>query len=869
MESNGPSKRKGSPKPDSLSKRAALNVAGKEEAQNSEAHEGKPRAHEQNDGPAEPERSKKPEESNSVSELRAAFGGFHPLAPLNLESLSRKASAAEEDSKEKPGAASSDQAHDEEATVQRSSSSASAIQNNFLTQVTMNIAGDNTFARLLSTFGAAPPGTANLGNLDPFIGVITPTASSAAPLPGLADPFAMSPIDAFRRHPSAEAAETFRRLASQDALDAFRRPASQDTMDAFRRPSNDAMDAFRRRPSLDALDAFRRNPSHDIDSFMRPPSQDILEPFRRRPSQDAALPSYFTGGAAGAAGIGDKYMGLMTTAGVAGMPSSLFTRTLSLQQTTPQEWQQQQLAAGQWPLVRAGTGGNEVAGVASQWPLARVPTGGTDGPITANWPLARVPTGGTDGPITANWPLTRTATGGIDGVTSQWPLARAPTGGTDALSQWPIARTATGGIDAAISAQWPLARAPTGGTDGLAAWPIARAATGGIDAALNGQWPLARVGTGGMDNGLGPATRRPEDLASLASMQQQNQFQLQLQFQLQQQLLQQQLQQQQQQQQQQQHQQHQQQQQQNSAAEQNNGSSAVSAGKTQTQATSGTTSASASSGTSGATTLPTPSMLHSSHNASSSAQSTRSAAEAWFQPQQSMGLMLPSPWGAAVLPSPGAQSSNAQVDAANQLTGANPYYMPGLPWLQHGVMQTALQQQQQLQQLQLERTHSALTQAQAHAQFSNVMSQPEPHNIKVEQKLAAANDHHSENGRSEASRSKNTAGEQKSETPTKRGARNRTVRWTREEHAQFLRGLELYGVGKWCSVARFCVLTRTPIQVCAYYTHTHIRVCADAYSYTGMCMHIMHIYIYVYVLTHTPIQVCACILYTYTYTCMC
>mmetsp|Transcript_11758 Transcript_11758/g.28781 ORF Transcript_11758/g.28781 Transcript_11758/m.28781 type:complete len:99 (-) Transcript_11758:130-426(-) len=47
--------------------------------------------------------------------------------------------------------------------------------------------------------------------------------------------------------------------------------------------------------------------------------------------------------------------------------------------------------------------------------------------------------------------------------------------------------------------------------------------------------------------------------------------------------------------------------------------------------------------------------------------------------------------------------------------------------------------------------------------------------------------------------------------------RNRTVRWTREEHAQFLRGLELYGVGKWCTVARTCVHTRTPIQIASHF----------------------------------------------------
>jgi hypothetical protein len=547
MEPNGPSKRKGSPRPETPSKRAAVGASSKADTETSEAPASKQRAGERPEDGTEKDRSAPTEESSSVSELRAAFGGFHPLAlPLSLETLSqfaaeRKASSAVEEDKDKPASSANDQAQDEEGQVQRSSSSASAIHNNFLTQVVNIAAGDNTFARLLSTFGTGPPGPTSLAGLDPFLGVITPTASSAAPLPGgLADPFAMSPIDAFRRRPSQDA-ETFRRLASQEALDAFRRPASQDTLDTFRRPSNDAADAFRRHPSLDTLDAFRRRPSQDLDAFMRPPSQDVLEPFRRRESQDATLPSYFTGGPAGT-GVGDKYVGWMPPSGVPGMSSSLFSRTLSLHPSNPQDWQQQQLATAQWPLARAATGGTgeASAGVTAQWPLARAATGGIDG-VSAQWQLPRLPTGGTDASASTQWPLTRTATGGADSVVNaQWPLARAPTGGTDALSQWPIARTATGGIDAAIGAQWPLARAPTGGTDGLAAWPIARAATGGIDAALNGQFPLGRVGAGGMDTGLGTATRRPEDLANLASVQQsqQNQFQLQLQFQLQQQLLQ-------------------------------------------------------------------------------------------------------------------------------------------------------------------------------------------------------------------------------------------------------------------------------------------------------------------------------------------
>jgi SHAQKYF class myb-like DNA-binding protein len=53
--------------------------------------------------------------------------------------------------------------------------------------------------------------------------------------------------------------------------------------------------------------------------------------------------------------------------------------------------------------------------------------------------------------------------------------------------------------------------------------------------------------------------------------------------------------------------------------------------------------------------------------------------------------------------------------------------------------------------------------------------------------------------------------------------RTATVRWTRAEHEQFLEGLERFGVGQWCSIARHCVPTRSPTQVASHHQKFALR----------------------------------------------
>jgi SHAQKYF class myb-like DNA-binding protein len=55
------------------------------------------------------------------------------------------------------------------------------------------------------------------------------------------------------------------------------------------------------------------------------------------------------------------------------------------------------------------------------------------------------------------------------------------------------------------------------------------------------------------------------------------------------------------------------------------------------------------------------------------------------------------------------------------------------------------------------------------------------------------------------------------------GKRSATVRWTRGEHEQFLEGLERFGVGQWCSIARHCVPSRSPAQVASHHQKFAIR----------------------------------------------
>jgi SHAQKYF class myb-like DNA-binding protein len=53
--------------------------------------------------------------------------------------------------------------------------------------------------------------------------------------------------------------------------------------------------------------------------------------------------------------------------------------------------------------------------------------------------------------------------------------------------------------------------------------------------------------------------------------------------------------------------------------------------------------------------------------------------------------------------------------------------------------------------------------------------------------------------------------------------RSATVRWTRDEHERFLEGLERFGVGQWCSIARHCVPSRSPAQVASHHQKFAIR----------------------------------------------
>ena len=46
--------------------------------------------------------------------------------------------------------------------------------------------------------------------------------------------------------------------------------------------------------------------------------------------------------------------------------------------------------------------------------------------------------------------------------------------------------------------------------------------------------------------------------------------------------------------------------------------------------------------------------------------------------------------------------------------------------------------------------------------------------------------------------------------------RNATVRWTRDEHRNFLRGLELHGTGQWSRISQENVPSRTPAQVASH-----------------------------------------------------
>ncbi|KAJ1486973.1 hypothetical protein T484DRAFT_1942525 [Baffinella frigidus] len=70
----------------------------------------------------------------------------------------------------------------------------------------------------------------------------------------------------------------------------------------------------------------------------------------------------------------------------------------------------------------------------------------------------------------------------------------------------------------------------------------------------------------------------------------------------------------------------------------------------------------------------------------------------------------------------------------------------------------------------------------------------------------------------EASKKTGATGTRKTST-----TRNATVRWTRAEHAQFLRGLEHFGTGLWSSISQVYVPSRTPAQVASHHQKFAIR----------------------------------------------
>ncbi|XP_010550510.1 PREDICTED: transcription factor DIVARICATA-like [Tarenaya hassleriana] len=54
--------------------------------------------------------------------------------------------------------------------------------------------------------------------------------------------------------------------------------------------------------------------------------------------------------------------------------------------------------------------------------------------------------------------------------------------------------------------------------------------------------------------------------------------------------------------------------------------------------------------------------------------------------------------------------------------------------------------------------------------------------------------------------------------------RKKAVPWTKEEHEQFLIGLEKYGKGDWRSISRQCVMTKTPIQIASHAQKYFLRL---------------------------------------------
>lgn len=96
---------------------------------------------------------------------------------------------------------------------------------------------------------------------------------------------------------------------------------------------------------------------------------------------------------------------------------------------------------------------------------------------------------------------------------------------------------------------------------------------------------------------------------------------------------------------------------------------------------------------------------------------------------------------------------------------------------------------------------------------------------------AAAGAHDAPAARAEAGESAKAGGEGKEGKAGKgeRGprkmpsTRNATIRWTREEHLSFLKGLERLGTGQWSSISKYYVPTRTPAQVASHHQKFAIR----------------------------------------------
>mmetsp|Transcript_23165 Transcript_23165/g.62697 ORF Transcript_23165/g.62697 Transcript_23165/m.62697 type:complete len:290 (+) Transcript_23165:134-1003(+) len=63
------------------------------------------------------------------------------------------------------------------------------------------------------------------------------------------------------------------------------------------------------------------------------------------------------------------------------------------------------------------------------------------------------------------------------------------------------------------------------------------------------------------------------------------------------------------------------------------------------------------------------------------------------------------------------------------------------------------------------------------------------------------------------------------ESPVDESSMCSAARWTRDEHARFLQGLERFGVGQWCRISRFYLPSRTPAQIASHHQKFAQRSC--------------------------------------------